>query len=459
MKTTGPKSLSRLLTRRMLIVQLMTLTACSVLVLIPLFLLPMLVGVRNVRPPDPKIVPTIVESLDYQARAPLALVPTPALQRMGADYPDFWFLVQSTDGQSVSFGVMPAEAANLRPVLSHLISLNVMLESDETNSNLTVRTFELPGGPVKIAFAGGPTWGLGHLIPIISIAIMLAIFLFLALSSIIAIPRFIRRELIGLNAASDAAATIAAEQRGIRIPDSGLPTEVLRLVLAVNAALERLDDANQRRERFLADAAHELRTPVAVLMARIETTEPFEGQQKLLADVTRLSGLMNHLLDLQRLTLSELRLFPVDLVAIATNVVADLAPLAVAAGYEMELEVPDAPVMVEGDAASLERAFSNIARNAIDHGGNRGRIVLRVETDRRVIVSDDGPGIPIGERIRIFEPFHRVKPSREGAGLGLSLVEGIVRQHGAAISVGSSSSGGARFEIRFLQETGNVGAT
>ena len=443
------KRLTQLLTRRMIVVQLITLTACFVLVLIPMIVLPAMSGTRNVHPPAPSVMAAIGESVHFGIDRILLLKPTPSLSDMAAEHPDFWFIAGTPDGQEISFGQVPSEPDRIRPALDHLVSLEILMDNNGGTANLVVRSLDYPGGPVKLAFSGGPTLGLSKLIPSISLAVMLAIFFFLALASIIAIPRFINREMSGLDAAAKAAGTINIGQRGIRIPEQGLPAEVLTLVHAVNEALERLDDAHALRERFLADAAHELRTPLAVLTARIETAQPFEGQDHLLSDVVRLSALTTQLLDMQRLDLSEQRLEAVDLVAIGTEVVADLAPLAAAAGYQLELDAPSTPVLILGESVSVERAITNLARNAISHAENRGSIRVKVSENGAVTVSDDGPGIPETDRARIFEPFYRVKPSRSGAGLGLTLVEAIVKKHRGAISVGASATGGAEFAIRF----------
>jgi len=448
---TGPtrKSLSHNLTKGMIRVQLVTLALFFGLILVAVFVLPVISGVRNVHPPDPNAVRIIEEALTYEPGGPLKFNQTPELRRLAAQYPDFWFIAVASDDSDATFGKFPPEAAALRTGLKEVVSLQVMLELESGSPTLLVRTITMPGGRVKVATGGGPTLVLPAIIQSLIFSLMVATFLVLAIASGIAIPRFIRREMKGLYAAAEAAGSIDVNQRGIRIPEADLPAEVQSLVHAVNEALERLDYAHSRREAFLAHAAHELRTPIAILSARIETSEPFEGQQKLLADVTRLGELTNQLLDVQRLTLSDPVFVPVDLVELCAGVVADLAPLAIAAGYELELEAPEEPMMVDGDQGSLQRAVTNIVRNAITHAGNRGRITVTVSAPATITITDDGPGIPAGEEENIFEPFHRAKPSSEGAGLGLSLVQNIVNRHGATIAAGRSSTGGASFTITF----------
>lgn len=449
------KPLAQRLTRRMIRVQLLTLALFFGLVLLPVFVLPIVSGARNVHPPDPSVLPAIESSLKIDDAGQLVLTPSSGLEKLKAAYPAFWFIAVTTEsGAFVTSGPIPAEAEALRKGLKDIVSLQMMMELESgspatVSPTILVRTVELSGGTVKIALGGGPTLGVSQIIQALTLTLMVTTFLVLAVASAVAIPRFIRREMSGLSAAAEAAGNIDVNQRGIRIPEAGLPAEVLTLVHAVNEALERLDDAHSRRERFLAAAAHELRTPIAVLSARIETSEPFEGRQKLLADVIRLGEMTNQLLDVQRLTLSDPVFMPIDLVELGAAVVAELAPLAITGGYELELEAPDVPVMIEGDPGSLHRAVLNLVRNAISHGGNRGRITVTVVEQGAISVGDEGPGIPAGEEERIFEPFHRATPSSDGAGLGLSLVDNIVRRNRGSVAVSRSPSGGARFTLVF----------
>lgn len=442
------KSLSQRLTGRMIRVQLVTLAVFFGLILLPTVIVPLISGAQNVNPPDPSVLPAIESSLSISSGGDLQFSASPALTRLATDYPTFWFMaVPVADGPEIVFGPIPREAQALREGIRDIVSLQVMMELESGSPTLLVRSVELSGQTVKIALGGGPNLGVPEIIQTFTLLIMVATFAVLAVASAVAIPRFIRRELRGLSAASEAAAAIDVTERGIRIPEADLPAEIMSLVRAVNDALERLDDAHSRRERFLADAAHELRTPIAVLLARIESAEPFKERDRLLADVSRLGELTNQLLDVQRLTLSDPVLIPIDLNELGAAVVADLAPLAIAAGYDLELQAPDTPVTVDADVGSLYRAVANLVRNAISHGGNRGNIIVTVRPNRIIEVSDDGPGIPKGEEDRIFEPFHRHTSLSEGAGLGLSLVDSIVRRHRGSVATSRSPSGGARFAI------------
>jgi signal transduction histidine kinase len=259
----------------------------------------------------------------------------------------------------------------------------------------------------------------------------------------------VRRTLAGLGRAVSLAETIDVDRRGARLPLEQVPAEVVPLVAAVNAALGRLDEGYERHKRFLLDAAHELRTPIAILRTRLESLSPAPGMSRLIEDVARLSTLAEQLLDLQRLNQQTVALVPVDLVQIAQRVAADLAPLAIAAGYDIAFESEVERAEMRGDPASLERALANLVQNAIQHGGRSGSIILRVDRPATISVTDEGPGVPAADRGRVFEPFHRLHSRDRGVGLGLNLVQEIVRLHDARITVLDGPNGGACFRITF----------
>jgi signal transduction histidine kinase len=124
-----------------------------------------------------------------------------------------------------------------------------------------------------------------------------------------------------------------------------------------------------------------------------------------------------------------------------------MAPLAISQGYELSFEPEEEPILALADEASLQRALMNIVQNAIEHGGNRGTITIKVGANRVIEISDEGNGIPREDREAVFDAFHRLRPKDRGTGLGLNLVQEIVRYHGGEISISDSSTGGASFRI------------
>jgi signal transduction histidine kinase len=273
----------------------------------------------------------------------------------------------------------------------------------------------------------------------------------MALATMIATPIVIRRALEGLQATAGEAAQININQRGARLSAERVPEEVRPLVNAVNDALGRLDDGYERQSRFLTDAAHELRTPIAILNTRLESFPASPENARLMEDVARLSILAEQLLDLERLKRGSYQFAPVDLVRLGERVAANLAPLAIAGGYKLSLEVQENPVVVMGDQSALERAVVNLVQNAIEHGGHRGTITLSVQSRGVVEVTDEGPGISVEDRERIFEPFHRLETRDRGVGLGLNLVREIAELHKGSIVVLDGGKGGARFRMSLPQ--------
>jgi signal transduction histidine kinase len=121
--------------------------------------------------------------------------------------------------------------------------------------------------------------------------------------------------------------------------------------------------------------------------------------------------------------------------------VADIAPLAIAAGYQISFHSDVEKLERQGNAPALARAVSNLIRNAIDHCGGQGEIAVSVSANGAVAVADQGPGIPAEQQELVFEPFYRMTPKSQGAGLGLSLVKQIVSNHGGRVLMQSDGEG------------------
>ena len=443
MRTKKPQLLERQLTRRMIQVQLVALTLFFFVGVVPFTIYPALDYIGNAKPLDPNATLIFARSLQPDGAGGIKVVETKDLRELVEDYPDVWFYARTPDGANAGIGQVPAQYQLIEATMWYVDSMEIRLAHDVEGSSVLLRPETSPAGPVMVMTGAGPVVGLAALVRELSATLALGTIAVLILASIIAIPRVVRRELRGIETAANQAKLIDINTRGTRLPTDNVPEEVRALVKAVNDALARLDESYARRERFLADSAHELRTPIAILQTRIETADPFPEQARLLIDVARLASLAGQLLDLQRMDLGETSFVPVDLGDLAEQVVGDLAPLAIAAGYELSLNAPPRPVMVSGDAGSLARVLTNVIQNAIAHGGKAGEITVDVNRDGTIMICDEGPGIPEGERDRVFEPFYRVKPSAHGAGLGLNLVETMIRHHHGHVSIADAPSGGA----------------
>jgi signal transduction histidine kinase len=366
--------------------------------------------------------------------------------------PHLWFSVRDHQGGQVVEGRIPPEFARLGDTLDAVrqarLGWNI---GDPPRQAARMRWVDSAAGDVQILT--GPdspvTWRyLGLALLLLLVQLVLPIMAITIAATLLATHFVVRRTLAGLNAAAARAGQIDADQRGVRLPLSDVPGEVATLVGAFNDALQRLDDGHARHERFLADAAHELRTPLAILNTRLENLPDSPDKQRLLADAARLSVLAGQLLDLQRMKGNADRRQRVDLVEMARDVVAEMAPLALAAGYEISFESLVPCLETEGDRDALARALTNLVQNAIDHAGGHGSVVVRVDAQGHVDVIDDGPGIPAAQRAHVFKPFYRVHATGPGAGLGLSLVQEIVRLHGGEVSVHDGPEGGTLFRMR-----------
>lgn len=260
----------------------------------------------------------------------------------------------------------------------------------------------------------------------------------------------VRRALRPVTRASDLACAIEPGRIDLRLPEEGVPTEVRPLVVAVNQALDRLEQGFRSQRDFTADAAHELRTPLAVLRARIDTLPDTGAASLLRLDVENMTHVVNQLLAVAELEADAASAMDtVDLHGVCSEVAAGLAPIAIAQGKQIALTGADSPVLVRGNAPMLHRAIRNLAENALRHTPEGTSVEIGVSRDGAVNVCDEGPGVQNSERDLIFRRFWRRDRSRaDGAGLGLAIVSRIVDAHGGRVEVSNRAKGGAMFSIR-----------
>ncbi|MBH1749989.1 sensor histidine kinase [Stenotrophomonas maltophilia] len=245
-------------------------------------------------------------------------------------------------------------------------------------------------------------------------------------------------------------------------PAQEAPRELWPAVEAYNALLQRLDAMQDAQRRFVSNAAHQLRTPLAAMQVELESSlrqhDPQAQQLALsgtLAGLARLQHLVNQLLMLSRSEDphgSALPLQPVDLAALARGVVERYADRAWAAGVDLGYEGPDDGVQVQGDPQLLREALGNLLDNALRYGAVPGVITLGVRQEAEGVqawVDDDGAGIAEAERTRVTERFYRASSEGDGCGLGLAIVAEIAQRHGAILMIDTAPIGGARVGLRF----------
>lgn len=240
--------------------------------------------------------------------------------------------------------------------------------------------------------------------------------------------------------------------------------EVARLARAFNELLDKLEEAHGTQQRFLADASHELRTPLTVLRGEIEVAlrreRPANEYREVLEssreEIERLTKLTENLLSLARSDAGEsiATREPVDLVVLCERVRDSLTAQAETKRIALTVDAPQ-PVWVNGDAIALERVCLNLVENAIRYSPAGESVMLRAmsEHDEAVLsVSDTGPGIGAEHLTHLFERFYRVDKARSrehgGAGLGLAIVEALVKAHGGSVAVASTVGRGTTFTVR-----------
>jgi two-component system sensor histidine kinase TctE len=271
--------------------------------------------------------------------------------------------------------------------------------------------------------------------------------------------------------------TSAVGERGERdlspVPDADVPAEVAPLTHALNGLLARLRHTRDAQQRFIADAAHQLRTPLAGLAAQtdralhetdIDAMQP--ALKQLHASSRRAVRLVNQLLTLARAEPGsdprrEFR--RLDLARVVQDVCAAWVPQALRDDVDLGYSGPPGEVWIEGDELLLGEMLGNLIDNAIRYGRRPGTVTVRLVASPglELAVEDDGPGVPESERERIFERFHRVPGSAPGgSGLGLAIVSEIAKAHGADVGFGTGEGGrGSVFRIVFRPRLANVLST
>ncbi|MER7711900.1 HAMP domain-containing sensor histidine kinase [Streptomyces werraensis] len=243
------------------------------------------------------------------------------------------------------------------------------------------------------------------------------------------------------------AAITASEDLRRRVPEPATHDEVARLARTTNATLAALETSVERQRRFVADASHELRSPIASLRTQLEVAAAHP-------ELLDLDGAVEDTVRLQNLAADLLLLARLDAGERPAGTRVDLAALAreEAAGRR-RVTVEAEPVEVSGSRGQLERVLANLLDNAERHARERITVTVRREGGEAVVgVADDGEGVAEADRERIFERFVRLDAARSrddgGAGLGLAIARDVAVRHGGTLTAGAAPAGGALFELR-----------
>ncbi|MFE5755606.1 ATP-binding protein [Streptomyces massasporeus] len=243
------------------------------------------------------------------------------------------------------------------------------------------------------------------------------------------------------------AAITQSEDLARRVPEPDTHDEIARLASTTNETLAALETSVERQRRFVADASHELRSPIASLRTQLEVAAAHP-------ELLDLDGAVEDTVRLQRLAADLLLLARLDAGERPSDAKVDLAGLArEAAEGRTGVTVDAEPVEVAGSRGQLGRVLANLLDNAQRHARSAVTVNVRCEGDRAVVgVADDGDGVPEDDRERIFERFVRLDAARSrddgGAGLGLAIARDVAVRHGGTLTAGRGPAGGALFELR-----------
>jgi two-component system sensor histidine kinase TctE len=248
--------------------------------------------------------------------------------------------------------------------------------------------------------------------------------------------------------------------------DVETPREIQVLVATINRFMDRLNGRIALMQRFIADAAHQIRTPLAGLASQVDllatNSNPAQRAQQLervrerTSELGRLTNqLLSHAMIIHRAEVAQFE--AIDLTGLARQTLINAVPLSLDREVDISFDAPPSPVFIRGDPVSLREALSNLIHNALKHGAE-SRLVVRVLADRDaavVEVVDDGPGIPKSEWQRVREPFHT--KSESGSGLGLAIAGDVVRAHGGELHFRERSEEGFAVVLRFRLQAESLG--
>jgi heavy metal sensor kinase len=275
-----------------------------------------------------------------------------------------------------------------------------------------------------------------------------------------------RRALAPVDAITNTARSISAEHLNLRLPVSQTGDELQRLSETMNAMIERLDKSFSRISEFTADAAHELRTPLSLILTTAELSLRQAGHdcahasavQDIYDEAVRTKDLLDDLMTLARADSGQAKL-PLSVIDLRDAIRAATRRgeiLAEQKHIQLTTDIPDTELPVRGDASLLQRLFLILIDNAVKFTPPRGNVLVsirRQEGDVDCEVVDSGPGIPEWARRRIFDRFYRLDRARShsvgGAGLGLAIARWIANEHDVCIEVDGAQNGGAVFRVRF----------
>lgn len=334
--------------------------------------------------------------------------------------------------------------------------------ADGTRVRMVSRLHSLDGRPllIRLAHSEEPLWSR---IDELSIASLFALPLVLALAGFAGYA-LVRRALGPIEQMARRAQQITPQRLHERLPNDNADDELGQLARVFNETLARLEQAFEQLRRFTSDASHELRTPLAAIRSVGEVGLQKDGTRaeyrdiigSMLEEVNRLTSLVDNLLTISRADAGslQLELVEVSVMQVTREAAALFEVLAEEKSLKLLIIAGDESAAVVGDRLFLRQAVVNLLHNAVKYSPIGGTISVGVETNHHQIVmeiKDDGPGIPLEDRPKIFDRFYRVDRARwresGGAGLGLSITKWIIEAHAGTIELDCGITNGCLFRI------------
>jgi signal transduction histidine kinase len=386
----------------------------------------------------------------------LTIRSTRRVEELKANSPNLWYVVSHDK-------LINEYERERRPALPFPLPYNGPIGFSVLNTldqNSTFCLAVIPWGPSNLVMMiGGAqvhfgqivrSFGARNFVPLALVAFAFA--LTVAIGAVLS-GRFVAR---GIERVTKRALAIdpAAPQGSISLDE--VPIELKPLVEALNRAFDEINAYLKMQRRFLGNAAHQLRTPLTLLRAKIEDVAEPQLKVELVRDVRRLTSLVSAMLDLARLQNRTIERQPVDLAVVTRDVLADFSPSALDAGIELSLEqVEGSATIVQGVEATVRSALANLVGNALIHARGARRITATVGRGS-VSISDDGRGISPGSERKLIEPFRTGSTASDGAGLGLSIVQEIMAAHGGELIFTSAPEHGTTACLRFAEAMGEA---
>jgi two-component system OmpR family sensor kinase len=396
---------------------------------------------------------TVLEAIEARPDGELAVGQSSALEAYLRKRPGSVFAVMSLADDRIlpgSDGELAASLVRLRPLAPRPYgNLVTDFRSGQTSQILT--TEDTRFGRLLFATAGNAfffeDW---PSLMRIFLPALLPSYGPVMLGALVLIPLVVRMVTRPLRRLAAEADLVSHSSLQLRLDERGLGVELYALARAINEALARIEEGAARQRLYAANAAHELRTPIAILNLHVDELPASNIKTRLQLDVARVQTLVEQLVTVARLGQNHVAMDEqIDLAQLLRDVVADRAPIAYRAGREIELNSVPGSLPFLGNRQALFSALANVIDNAIRAEPSGGIVIVRAARNGIVEIIDHGAGVAPEDRGKVFEPFWRGSVIAPGAGLGLAIVKEIAGRHGVMVEFAETPGGGATFRFRF----------